>query len=150
MLKKMYDEWCKLEQQKYETYTSAVQKFPLLEENKVFKSIKNAVIRAVLEMDFMELNIETEMISDDEILLSDGFGNTKLRENMERNDLTAAQNAVISMLFLFGRLISDDYNRSLHGQKLRTEHKLKAAIRRKKQVLGLKENPLENPQFKEG
>lgn len=30
VLKKMYDEWCALEQQKYETYTSAVQKFPPL------------------------------------------------------------------------------------------------------------------------
>lgn len=69
-------------------------------------------------------------------------------ENSNRYALTAAQNAVFSMLFSFGRLISDDYNRSLHGQKLRTEHKLKAAIRRKKQALGMKENPLENPQFK--
>ena len=71
-------------------------------------------------------------------------------ENSNRYNLTATQNAMFSMLFSFGRLISDDYNRSLHGQKLRTEHKLKAAIRRKKQALGLKENPLENPQFKEG
>lgn len=69
-------------------------------------------------------------------------------ENRDRYNLTAAQNAVFSMLFSFGKLISDDYNRSLHGQKLRTEHKLKAAIRRKKQALGMKENPLENPQFK--
>ncbi len=66
------------------------------------------------------------------------------------NNLTAARNAIVSMLFSFGRLISDDYNRSLHGQKLRAEHKLKAAIRCKKQALGMKENPLENPQFKEG
>ncbi len=69
-------------------------------------------------------------------------------ENTNRYNLTAAQNAVLSMLLSFGRLISDDYNRSLHGQRLRTEHKLKAAIRRKKQALGMKENPLENPQFK--
>ncbi len=69
-------------------------------------------------------------------------------ENSHNYNLTAAQNAVVSMLFSFGRLISDDYNRSLHGQKLHTEHKLKAAIRRKKQALGMKENPLENPQFK--
>ena len=69
-------------------------------------------------------------------------------ENSNRYVQTAAQNAVISMLFSFGRLISDDYNRNLHGQKFRTEHKLKAAIRRKKQALGMKENPLENPQFK--
>lgn len=69
-------------------------------------------------------------------------------ENMNRYNLTAVQNAVLSMLSSFGRLIADDYNRSLHGQRLRTEHKLKAAIRHKKQALGLKENPLENPQFK--
>ena len=69
-------------------------------------------------------------------------------DNGNRYAQAAAQNAVLSMLLSFGRLISDDYNLSLHGQKLRTEHKLKAAIRRKKQALGMKENPLENPQFK--
>lgn len=396
VLKKMYEEWCGLEQQKYETYTSAVQKFPPLEENRVFKPIKNAVINAVLEMDLLEMKIETEIIPDDEILLPEdfeesephenifcdnyhmnwrgdyltarnflqekqyekalemfqkeagkgnvpamysiakmyrrgslgkenipkaqeyfaqtlkgflalesgagnmkpyiwyhlgrlynfGYGtdqdyseafkwfekaalsgngyaqyslgslyyygngvaqnyekafeyyklsadqdnayacyetakmfrdgkgmgkNTEQTENYFKNayngfskiandnpddkilyrlgvmtfsgtgcdanqergielirqsaelgneyaqaflennrhyNLTAVQNAVFSMLFSFGKLISDDYNRSLHGQKLRTEHKLKAAIRRKKQALGLKENPLENPQFK--
>ncbi len=68
--------------------------------------------------------------------------------NSNRYIQTVTQNAIISMLFSFGRLISDDYNRNLHGQKLRTEHKLKAAIRRKKQALGLKENPLENLQYK--
>ena len=70
-------------------------------------------------------------------------------ENIDRYNQAAMQNAVMSMLFSFGKLISDDYTRNFHGQKLRTEHKLKAAIRRKKQALGLKENPLENPQFKE-
>lgn len=59
VLKKMYEEWCALEQQKYETYTSAVQKFPPLEDNKAFKPIKNAVINAVLEMDF-----STEMFAE--------------------------------------------------------------------------------------
>lgn len=48
------------------------------------------------------------------------------------------------MFLSLGRLISDDYDRSLHGQKLSTEHKLKVAIRRKKQALGMKENPLKN------
>ena len=40
VLKKMYEQWCELERQKYETYTSAVPKLPPLEENKVFKPIK--------------------------------------------------------------------------------------------------------------
>ena len=127
VLKKMYEEWCALEQQKYETYTNAVQKFPPLEENKVFKPIKNSVIRAVLEMDFVN-EFQTE------------------RANISAR----TQSAIFTILKLFGELISDDYNRNLRGQKLRTECKLRDAIRRKKQALGLKENPLENPQFKEG
>ena len=125
----MYEEWCALEQQKYETYTSAVQKFPPLEKNKVFKPIKNAVIRAVLEMDSPTQNMES---------------------NSELQNFNTPQNAIASLLLTFGRLISDDYDRSAKGQRLRTEHKLKAAIRRKKQALGMKENPLENPVFKEG
>ena len=140
-LKKMYAEWCELEQQKYETYTSAVQKFPPLEENKVFKPIKNAVIRAVLEMPFSERSFTEH--EDTGMTVS----NESDREDSQRN--TAANNIITSLLLTFGRLISDDYTRNFHGQKLRTEHKLKAAIRRKKQALGLKENPLENPQFKE-
>ena len=129
VLKEMYSEWCKLEQQKYETYTSAIQKFPSLEENKVFKPIKNAVIRAVLELDIPETILDLN-IPDSE----------KLQNNI--------QSAVSDILRIFGNLISDDYNRSLRGQKMRTEHKLKAAIRRKKQALGLKENQLENPDIK--
>ncbi|MBP1564101.1 MAG: hypothetical protein J6C38_10370 [Oscillospiraceae bacterium] len=139
VLKKMYDKWCTLEQQKYETYTSAVQKFPLLEENKAFKPIKNAVIRAVLDIQFpvSEPNFDRDELSETD---------SKPPQN---NSQSSAQNAVLAMLEAFGRLISDDYNREFRGQKLRTEHKLKAAIRRKKAALGLKENPLENPVFKE-
>lgn len=139
VLKKMYDEWCTLEQQKYETYTSAVQKFPPLEENKAFKPIKNAVIHAVLDMQFpvSEPNFDSDELSETDITPP------------QNNSQPSIQNAVFTMLGAFGRLISDDYNREFRGQKLRTEHKLKAAIRRKKAALGLKENPLENPAFKE-
>lgn len=50
-LEKMYAEWCVLEQEKHQTYSSAVKQFPPLVENKVFKPIKNAVINIVLNMD---------------------------------------------------------------------------------------------------
>ncbi len=59
----------------------------------------------------------------------------------------AANNIITSLLLTFGRLISDDCKRSERGQRLRTEHKLKAAIRRKKLALGMKEKPLENLQY---
>ena len=139
VLKKMYGQWCKLEQQKFDTYTSALQKFPPLEENKAFKPIKNAVIRAVLDMQYpvSEPNFDRDELSETDITLP------------QNNSQLSVQNAVFAMLGAFGRLISADYNREFRGQKLRTEHKLKAAIRRKKAALGLKENPLENPVFKE-
>ena len=226
LLKKMYAEWCELEQQKYEIDTSAVQKFPPLEGNKVFKPIKNAVIKAVSEMEFPVLEIE---VNNDEIFMQEDFESDKEKkpttkkygeswkkdcrkafkylansdytnaykifckiadekpnnkilfrlgvmtikglgcdadrergieyikqsaelgneyakaflENIDKYNQTAAKNAVISMLFSFGKLISDDYNRSLRGQNMRTEHKLKSAIRRKKQALGLKESQTE-------
>lgn len=224
ILKKMYDHWCELERQKYETYTSAVPKFPPLEENKVFKPIKNAVIKAVSEMEFpiheigfaiddealiqadLDSEIEEKTIAEkhhegwkkdyrkafkhlaegdytnaykmfckaatekhsdkiffrlgimtlkgqgceadsklgiDYIKQSAELGNEYAQDFLERMysyNQTQMQNAVVSILFSFGRLISNDYNRSLHGQKLRTEHKLKSTIRRKKQALGLKES----------
>lgn len=138
VLKKMYEQWCELEKRKCETYTNAVQKPLPLEENKAFKPIKNSVIRAVLDMQYpvSEPNYDSDKLSETDITLP------------QNNSQLSVQNAVFAMLGAFGRLISDDYNRSLHGQKLRTEHKLKAAIRHKKQALGMKENPLENPQFK--
>ena len=176
VLKNMYEQWCELERQKYETYTSAVPKLPPLEENKGFKPIKNAVIKAVLEIDALKPTMKTEAFSDDEKELSyenlDGEVNDDIvdeKVNMNQNsdykstdevfsdnktsktfsegtdkyNQTAMRNAVMSMLLSFGRLISDDYNRSLRGQSMRTEHKLKSAIRRKKQTLGIKENSIE-------
>lgn len=139
VLKKMYVQWCKLEQQKFETYTSALQKFPQLEENKAFKPIKNAVIRAVLDMQYpvSEPNSDRDELSETD------------STPPQNNTQSSVQNAIFNILGAFGRLVSDDYNREFRGQKLRTEHKLKAAIRRKKAALGLKENPLENPVFKE-
>lgn len=139
VLKKMYWQWCELEQRKYDTYTSAVKKFPPLEENKAFKPFKNAVIRAVLDMHYpvSEPNFDSDELSETDITTP------------QNNSQLSAQNVVFAMLGAFGRLISNEYNREFRGQKLRTEHKLKAAIRRKKAALGLKENPLENPIFKE-
>ena len=64
-IRKMYDEWCRLEQEKYNTYTNAVKRFPPLHENKVFKPIKNSVINAVLEMSHTLGSAECEIKEDD-------------------------------------------------------------------------------------
>lgn len=64
-IKKMYDEWCRLEQEKYSTYTNAIKQFPPLHENKVFKPIKNSVINAVLEMSHTLSTAECEIKNED-------------------------------------------------------------------------------------
>ena len=49
-IQKMYDLWCEMEQQKHDVYSSAKITPPLLVENPQFKSVKNMIIRAVLDM----------------------------------------------------------------------------------------------------
>ncbi len=70
-----------------------------------------------------------------------------LLENMDRFYQTAVQNAAFTMLKAFGRLVSADYKRISRGQKYHTEHKLKTAIRRKKEALGIKESPTEQQSY---
>lgn len=49
-IQKMYDLWCEMEQQKHDVYSSAKITPPSLVDNPQFKSVKNMIIRAVLEM----------------------------------------------------------------------------------------------------
>lgn len=70
-----------------------------------------------------------------------------LLENMDRFYQTAVQNAAFIMLKAFGRLVSADYRKISRGQKYHTEHKLKTAIRRKKEALGIKESPTEQQSY---
>ena len=50
-IKQLYEKWCELESLKYKTYTLKPKTFPPLTENKEFRSVKNMIIRTVLEMD---------------------------------------------------------------------------------------------------
>lgn len=62
-----------------------------------------------------------------------------LLQNIHRHNQSTVNNAVLSMLFSFSRLISDDYERKNHTRFI-SERKLKAAISRKKKALGLKDD----------
>ena len=50
-IKQLYEKWCELESLKYKTYTLKPKSFPPLTENKEFRSVKNMIIRTVLEID---------------------------------------------------------------------------------------------------
>ena len=66
-IKKMYELWCEMEQQKHDVYSSAKVQFPNLVDNKEFRSVKNMIIQTVLQMDFPVHEIEVEMPEPTEI-----------------------------------------------------------------------------------
>ena len=50
----LYEKWCELERLKHKIYTQKELELPPLADNKVFKPVKNMVIRAVLDMNMPE------------------------------------------------------------------------------------------------
>lgn len=46
----LYEKWCELERLKHKVYTQKEPELPSLAENKVFKPVKNMIIRTVLDM----------------------------------------------------------------------------------------------------
>ena len=60
-IKKMYELWCQMEQQKHDVYSSVRVDFPSLVDNKEFKSVKNMIIQTVMKMNFQSPEIELEM-----------------------------------------------------------------------------------------
>ena len=63
-IQKLYDKWCEFEKAKYKMYTQKDKELPRLAENKEFRSVKNMIIRKVVNM--IEIpDIEPEEIHDD-------------------------------------------------------------------------------------
>ena len=54
-IQKMYALWCEMEQQKHDIYSSAKVEFPPMVDNPAFYSVKNKIINAVSEMDFLQI-----------------------------------------------------------------------------------------------
>ena len=64
-IQKMYGLWCEMEQQKHDVYSSAKITPPALIENPQFKSVKNMIIRAVLDMNMPEPSLYSAPQNDD-------------------------------------------------------------------------------------
>ncbi len=60
-IKKMYELWCEMEQQKHDVYSSARVDSPSLVDNKEFKSVKNMIIQTVMKMDYPTDDVEIEI-----------------------------------------------------------------------------------------
>ena len=125
-VKKMYELWCEMEQQKHDVYSSAKIEFPTLADNKEFRSMKNMIIQTVLQMDFQQSEIKVEMpeIADEN---TDQFKNEMLADT------------IFSLFANLSRCIEDDYQRKFKSGRKMIDSKLRRMIQEKNQALGIKQ-----------
>ena len=125
-VKKMYDLWCEMEQQKHDVYSSAKVGFPSLVDNKEFKSVKNMIVQTVLQMDFQqpEINVEIPEIADEN---TDQF----------KNEMLA--NTIFNLFVNLSRCIEDDYHHQFQSGRKMIDSKLRKMIQQKQQALGQKQ-----------
>lgn len=125
-VKKMYELWCEMEQQKHDVYSSAKVGFPSLVDNKEFKSVKNMIVQTVLQMDFQqsEINVEIPEIADEN---TDQF----------KNEMLA--NTIFGLFVNLSRCIEDDYYHKFQSGRKIIDSKLRRMIQEKNQALGIKQ-----------
>ena len=59
-IRQLYEKWCSLESLKYKTYTQKEKELPPLVDNKVFQSVRNMIIRTVLDMNDFVIDAEMD------------------------------------------------------------------------------------------
>ena len=125
-VKKMYELWCEMEQQKHDVYSSAKVEFPSLVDNKEFKSVKNMIVQTVLQMDFQHpgINVEMPEIADEN---TDQF----------KNEMLA--NTIFGLFVNLSRCIEDDYHHQFQSGRKMIDSKLRRMIQEKNQALGIKQ-----------
>ena len=163
-VKKMYDLWCEMEQQKHDIYSSAKIEFLDLTENKEFRSVKNMIIQTVMEMEYpiAEMTNLSEIV-DESVLDSDQqFNETVQTETASEipqqsvNSITENEsdeskqninedfeneilaNTIFSLFVNISRCIEDDYHHKFQSGRKMIDSKLLRMMQQKKQALGMK------------
>ncbi len=133
-VKKMYDLWCVMEQQKHDVYSSAKVEFPSLVDNKELKSVKNMIVQTVLQMDFQHpgINVEMPEIADEN---TDQF----------KNEMLA--NTIFGLFVNLSRCIEDDYHHQFQSGRKMIDSKLRRMIQEKNQALGIKQENVQTLEY---
>ena len=149
-VKKMYELWCEMEQQKHDVYSSAKIAFPTLADNKEFMSVKNMIIQTVMEMEYPVAKMTNlSEIADEFVLNSEQhFNETAQTENaseipqqsvnlITENEILA--NTIFGLFVNLSRCIEDDYQRKFKSGRKMIDSKLRRMIQEKNQALGIKQ-----------
>ncbi len=172
-VKKMYNLWCEMEQQKHDVYSSAKVQFPKLVDNKEFRSVKNMIVQTVMQMNFsvFEIEIKKSELSakidhtkaDSDVKNSLQNENTEIEiqpldllrnqdtENVHMNSepIKKIENemlasTVLNLFVNLSRCIEDDYNHKFQSGRKMIDSKLRRVIQDKKQSLGIKDDLTQN------
>lgn len=149
-VKKMYELWCEMEQQKQDVYSSAKIAFPTLADNKEFRSVKNMIIQTVMEMEYPVAKMTNlSEIADEFVLNSEQhFNETAQTENaseipqqsvnlITENEILA--NTIFGLFVNLSRCIEDDYQRKFKSGRKMIDSKLRRMIQEKNQALGIRQ-----------
>ncbi len=149
-IQKMYRLWCDMEQSKHDFYSSAKVESPALVDNEQFKSVKNMIIKAASEVKLVVTEVEKPAASEvqEEVSSSEmgeeipdipepEVGDTSTTVT-EESSTDAFASAAFGLLVCFSRIISDDYDKYNKRMSSKADKKLRNAIEKKKQMVGLK------------
>ena len=164
-IQELYDKWCEFEKAKYKMYTQKDKEFPVLIDNKEFKSVRNMIIRTVVKLNDEYENVSPSVIRipeiesvqkpadsnlsvhDSEEIITVPIKAAKIptipTEPMINNvnnaslDNSIFAGTVAKLLVDLGSFIEDDNRRSRKNIS-RADRKLMSIIQRKKQELGIK------------
>jgi hypothetical protein len=146
-IKKMYELWCELEQKKHDTYSSAKISFPPLTDNVQFKSVKNMIIRTVLDMNLPETEEESEQKQTDEeemdystadVTVSNNSSDNKPQEELQQKEQETLTATVMSLFVNLCSIIRNDCAQQQRKMRPKADKKLLKVIRKKKISLGCK------------
>lgn len=152
-IKKMYELWCELEQKKHDTYSSAKISFPPLVDNVQFKSVKNMIIRTILDMHLPETEEAAEQERADEeetvfspadIPVSDNSSDDKAKQSEQQAKEQEALTATVMSLFVnMCSIIRNDYAQEQRKMRPKADTKLLRVIHRKEFALGTKKDSID-------
>ena len=152
-IKKMYELWCEVEQTKHDTYSSAKISFPPLTDNAQFKSVKNMIIRTILDMHLPETEKADEQEQADEkeavfspadIPVSDNSSDDKAKQSEQQaKEQEAITTTVMSLFVNLCSIIRNDYAQEQRKIRPKADTKLLRVIHRKEFALGTKKDSID-------
>lgn len=124
----LYEKWCELERLKYKIYTQKEPELPALADNKVFKPVKNMIIRAVERLEISAMDFSAAD--------SSGANDTEA----EAPDDSVAAPLIFNLFVCLSNCIEEDYNKKCKSLCISVDSKLRRVMQQRKRDLGIREN----------